>query len=216
MRRASDCIYLPPREHNATSMNRSNASSIHEGSWSTNSTHPPSTPTALPQEHMSGTLAVVFFFMALMIVLILVAFASRRCNAVERTAEKEQNEQEMRENIRKNVILRQYKEHGESTVPMASNEECDQVPALTPDGPGNCDCSLSVPESSDGNDAETEQTGSKECAICLSAFEEGDLVCESRNVACRHVFHQTCMEEWLVKYHDRCPVCRRFYLQASP
>lgn len=51
----------------------------------------------------------------------------------------------------------------------------------------------------------------EECLICLARFIGGDTVCESNNVACVHVFHSVCMEEWLMD-HDACPVCREMYL----
>jgi hypothetical protein len=51
-----------------------------------------------------------------------------------------------------------------------------------------------------------------ECAICLSAFEPQQLVCESNNSLCRHVFHKDCMVDWLMKGHDECPMCREVYL----
>ena len=49
------------------------------------------------------------------------------------------------------------------------------------------------------------------CAICLVVFEEGDVVCESNNASCRHVFHKDCMIDWLIR-HSRCPICREHYL----
>jgi hypothetical protein len=51
------------------------------------------------------------------------------------------------------------------------------------------------------------------CAICLSRFEDHQLVCESNNGSCQHVFHKDCMIGWLTtKEHDDCPICRQNYL----
>jgi hypothetical protein len=50
-----------------------------------------------------------------------------------------------------------------------------------------------------------------ECAICLSHFKPHQLVCESNNVSCDHIFHQDCMMGWLMK-HKVCPLCREVYL----
>lgn len=44
------------------------------------------------------------------------------------------------------------------------------------------------------------------CSICHSQYEEGDIL-RSIN-SCNHVFHLSCIEEWLHN-HTTCPVCRR-------
>ncbi|CAO3588730.1 unnamed protein product [Absidia cylindrospora] len=43
------------------------------------------------------------------------------------------------------------------------------------------------------------------CAICLSPYEEGDILCR---LWCYHHFHKTCVSEWLV-LNSRCPLCKR-------
>ena len=45
----------------------------------------------------------------------------------------------------------------------------------------------------------------KECAVCLSQFERGDLV---RMLPCRHEFHADCIDKWLLEKDRRCPCCR--------
>jgi hypothetical protein len=50
------------------------------------------------------------------------------------------------------------------------------------------------------------------CSICLSHFKPQQLVCESNNSSCQHVFHKDCMVDWLMKNHDDCPMCREVYL----
>jgi hypothetical protein len=50
------------------------------------------------------------------------------------------------------------------------------------------------------------------CAICLSHFEPQQLVCESNNSSCQHIFHRDCMVDWLMKHQDTCPMCREVYL----
>ena len=53
------------------------------------------------------------------------------------------------------------------------------------------------------------------CCICLDSFHPNDLVCQSPNSSCRHVFHwDRCMSKWL-SYHDHCPVCRRDYVRGD-
>ncbi|CAO3613712.1 unnamed protein product [Cunninghamella echinulata] len=43
------------------------------------------------------------------------------------------------------------------------------------------------------------------CAICLSTYEDGDILCR---LWCYHHFHKTCVTEWLV-LNSRCPLCKR-------
>lgn len=45
-----------------------------------------------------------------------------------------------------------------------------------------------------------------ECPICLSNFEEGEMV---RLLPCQHLFHKSCVDEWLIKIKKFCPSCRR-------
>lgn len=62
---------------------------------------------------------------------------------------------------------------------------------------------------SDGSDEEV-------CSICLETFVSVDMVRQMR--ACSHVFHQQCLEDWIVQHRSnvetctrklRCPMCRR-------
>ncbi|KAF7721399.1 hypothetical protein EC973_004729 [Apophysomyces ossiformis] len=43
------------------------------------------------------------------------------------------------------------------------------------------------------------------CAICLSDYEDGDILCQ---LWCQHHFHKTCVSEWLA-LNSRCPMCKR-------
>ena len=45
----------------------------------------------------------------------------------------------------------------------------------------------------------------KECAVCLSRFEQRDLV---RTLPCLHEFHEDCIDKWLIEKDRRCPCCR--------
>lgn len=49
------------------------------------------------------------------------------------------------------------------------------------------------------------------CAICMMNYKEGDLICESNNLQCKHVYHKECMTSWLKKHED-CPLCRETYV----
>ncbi|KAL3527810.1 hypothetical protein ACH5RR_012466 [Cinchona calisaya] len=49
------------------------------------------------------------------------------------------------------------------------------------------------------------QSNSIECAVCLSLFEEGELI---RKLKCKHVFHKECLDRWLQQDWATCPLCR--------
>jgi hypothetical protein len=54
------------------------------------------------------------------------------------------------------------------------------------------------------------------CVICLDSFQIGQEVCWSYNDECRHVFHSTCILDWLFRKDDQvCPVCRNDFLILS-
>ncbi|WOL14541.1 hypothetical protein Cni_G23321 [Canna indica] len=56
-----------------------------------------------------------------------------------------------------------------------------------------------------GSKGDHEGGGSAECAICLSAVEEEELV--RVLPSCKHIFHVDCIDMWLGS-HSTCPVCR--------
>ena len=74
------------------------------------------------------------------------------------------------------------------------------------------------------------------CAICLSEYEKCDRVCWSSNAECSHVFHESCILQWLMtsgkkrsmnKYFTRhpsdeellenafCPCCRQDFISVN-
>jgi len=52
-----------------------------------------------------------------------------------------------------------------------------------------------------------ESIGRETCPICIVDFEDGDdvrvLPCEGK-----HVFHQACVDPWLLELSSSCPICR--------
>jgi len=46
----------------------------------------------------------------------------------------------------------------------------------------------------------------KVCNICLDEFEEEHFI---TILPCKHIFHSKCIEEWLSKYNQTCPICRK-------
>lgn len=56
--------------------------------------------------------------------------------------------------------------------------------------------------------------GRETCPICIVDFEEGDdlrmLPCEGN-----HVFHQQCVDPWLLELSSSCPICRHGMLYSA-
>jgi Ring finger domain len=55
------------------------------------------------------------------------------------------------------------------------------------------------------------------CGICLDLFAETQSVSWSSNPSCRHCFHDTCIQAWLLRTHrsrnaKQCPCCRQHFL----
>ncbi|THU51612.1 hypothetical protein C4D60_Mb06t32860 [Musa balbisiana] len=53
-----------------------------------------------------------------------------------------------------------------------------------------------------------------ECVFCLCDIEEGE---EIRELRCRHLFHRSCLDRWLVRRRRAtCPLCRDVLLPREP
>lgn len=52
------------------------------------------------------------------------------------------------------------------------------------------------------------------CTICLCPFEVGNSIVWSSNELCDHVYHEACIEKWLMKQREGplCPCCRRDFI----
>ena len=53
-----------------------------------------------------------------------------------------------------------------------------------------------------------------ECPICLCDYQVGSDIVWSSNPQCEHVYHKSCIEQWLMKGRDGplCPCCRRDFV----
>jgi hypothetical protein len=96
----------------------------------------------------------------------------------------------------------------QDTPPSGETSEAPQTPA-SPINSSIASCAMGSDDCESVSEEEEEMAG---CSICLSHFKPQQLVCESNNSSCQHVFHKDCMVDWLMKYHDDCPMCREVYL----
>ncbi|KAI8806277.1 hypothetical protein BJ742DRAFT_367302 [Cladochytrium replicatum] len=58
----------------------------------------------------------------------------------------------------------------------------------------------------------TFQTTRDCCAICIDEFAVGNKV---RQLPCRHQFHDTCVDPWLMKHNRLCPICKQDVLTTN-
>ena len=56
----------------------------------------------------------------------------------------------------------------------------------------------------DSDDLEINSEGLPSCAVCLCAYEEGEMM---RRLPCNHEFHLKCIDQWLTQ-RTTCPMCR--------
>jgi hypothetical protein len=92
---------------------------------------------------------------------------------------------------------------GVEEVPQNEHDEQADVPPARPRaGP-----SIATTASSAQEDPLPEAIGRETCPICIVDFEDGDdvrvLPCEGQ-----HVFHQACVDPWLLELSSSCPICR--------
>ncbi len=99
---------------------------------------------------------------------------------------------------------------GDEEVPQNEHDELENVP-MTRRRAGP---SIATASSSAQEDPLPEAIGRETCPICIVDFEDGDdvrvLPCEGK-----HVFHQTCVDPWLLELSSSCPICRHGTLALS-
>ena len=52
-----------------------------------------------------------------------------------------------------------------------------------------------------------------ECIICVRDFAVGDRV---RWLQCPHAFHTECIDEWVLRHKNRCPLCQQHIGPPEP
>jgi hypothetical protein len=105
---------------------------------------------------------------------------------------------------------------GVEEVPRYEHDELADVPPARPRaGPSTVAASTSASASAQDDDPLPESIGRETCPICIVDFEDGDdvrvLPCEGK-----HVFHQACVDPWLLELSSSCPICRHGTLASHP
>lgn len=99
-----------------------------------------------------------------------------------------------------------------SSCPDASNQQsCDDQPIMSDDGnnvggSGITDVSDVETENEKNNEILVLENTVEKCLICLDEYEAEEQV---QILACKHMFHKPCVDQWLVKCAASCPVCRQ-------
>ena len=97
---------------------------------------------------------------------------------------------------------------GIEEVAQHEHDELADVPPARPRaGPSTPRVAASSSGSAQEDDPLPESIGRETCPICIVDFEDGDdvrvLPCEGK-----HVFHQACVDPWLLDLSSSCPICR--------
>jgi hypothetical protein len=130
--------------------------------------------------------------------------------AAERQKEKDEKREQRKKWISEKLIVREWSLDEATAETKTSGKKlttADEhvMPESAPQTRDRISCELGT------DDYESFLEEASGCAICLSHFKSHQLVCESNNLSCGHVFHQDCMMDWLMK-HRMCPLCREVYL----
>jgi hypothetical protein len=177
----------------------------------------------LPQARFSVALSVfsvlVFLLCSLTVLLGLyrkLAFAEVDGEAAASHESKEDRRTKRREFVSNGLSVKEWVSVDPQVESTAGDEatppSSETLEAPQPQAPSTNSSLASCAMGSDDCDSLAGEEDMAGCAICLSHFKPQQLVCESNNSSCQHVFHKDCMIDWLMKYHDNCPMCREVYL----
>jgi hypothetical protein len=175
----------------------------------------------------TGAVALTVFCVLLILllaILLLVGLFRRRAPTLEivpataaqqQRTTSEQDKKARKEWISNMLVVREWASDGATaeTGPSDSNQIPEDRSTCKPPAPQD-DVEAPCAMGSDGYESFSKATEEGAgCAICLGEFQDHQLVCESNNPSCQHVFHKDCMIGWLTtKQHDDCPCCRETYL----
>jgi hypothetical protein len=130
-----------------------------------------------------------------------------------------QNRRSQKESISNGLIVTEWVPPGDQQVVESTEGDQDTSPSgeaieasHSPTPPINTSSPASCAMGSDDCESVAGENEMADCAICLSHFKPQQLVCESNNPSCRHIFHKDCIVDWLMKNHNDCPLCREVYV----
>jgi hypothetical protein len=130
--------------------------------------------------------------------------------AAERQKEKDEKREQRKKWISEKLIVREWSpDDATAETKTSAGEKLTTDEHLMPESVPKTSDRISCELGTDDYESFLEEAAG--CAICLSHFKPHQLVCESNNLSCGHVFHQDCMMGWLMK-HRICPLCREVYL----
>ncbi|GAX74856.1 hypothetical protein CEUSTIGMA_g2302.t1 [Chlamydomonas eustigma] len=81
-------------------------------------------------------------------------------------------------------------------------EDCDKLEDAAP--PPTSSQDKEHQDHQKGHEDDDDSSAAPQCSICICDYEEGEVL---RRLPCLHVFHQTCIDQWMTQ-HRTCPNCR--------
>lgn len=94
--------------------------------------------------------------------------------------------------------------HARDTEEHLSSELHDMV-AISETGLTQSSCSQICIHFAGSDERNEWESDMHLCDVCTSEFLDGEY---TRMVACGHIFHSSCINPWLSKYHMRCSLCK--------
>lgn len=163
----------------------------------------------MKQQNKRGFFRVIimFCFVGIILIRVLIGFwLERRRTEAERRAQT--LEEERKKNQRAELIQNELKVITWSEVSNNGGSKTDAPISRTGEEMEQDECCQAEQDSSFSSNE------GPSCAICFKSFEEAQLVCQSVNESCPHIFCKDCITSWLLK-NDFCPICRRPYLSLN-
>jgi hypothetical protein len=164
-----------------------------------------------------GLCSLLFIFASMFAFCRKITLAEMDEDVASQESEEEERKRKRKEHISKGLNIREWvpdnppfeSTGGDQDTPPSGETVAAPQPLAPPINSSPAACTIGS-EDCESLVAWEEETA--DCAICLGPFRPQELVCESNNSACQHVFHKDCMVDWLMKHHDDCPMCREVYL----